>query len=146
MTIAPDWLHDAVALVTGHDLPPDAATELAEMLCVEPEVLPWLMLRANAFADYPDLDAAIRSQASRTPHPATRRPPALQSAGATLAAQRMADDALRQIVAENCAAQELGDETHGLLHACNRAMAGLPGYDFASHIGRGAEPDHQRYH
>ena len=136
MALDPAWLTRAIALATGRAIPADQAAALARVLDNRDEVLPWLTLRAAAFADEPAITAALHAQAARITRPRTARRSALHSATALAEANRLADEAIRQIVAENVDRARLGEELNGLLSRANEAGAGLPGYDFARHIGR----------
>ena len=136
MALDPAWLTRAIALSTGRAIPADQAAARARALDTHTEVFPWLTLRAAAFADEPAITAALQAQAARTTRPRTARHSTLHSPTALAEANRLADEAIRQIVAENVDRARLGEEVNGLLARANEAGAGLPGYDFARHIGR----------
>jgi hypothetical protein len=135
MTIDPAWLRRAVALAAGCDMPEAMATDLANTLSVRAEVLPWLVLRAQAFADDPAIAAAIKAQAARIARPRTSRPASLHSAVRSAEVKALADEVIRQIVAENVERARLGEEANGLLHLANESAAGLPHHDFSRHVG-----------
>lgn len=141
MALDPAWLTRAILLATGRAIPADQAAALTRVLDQRGEVLPWLAMRAGAFAQEPAVTAALASQAARVARPRTPRRSALHSATAIAEAQRLSDEAIRQIVAENVERARLGEEANGLAQRVNEAVAGLPGYDFARHVGRVPPPE-----
>lgn len=136
MALDPAWLTRAILLATGRVIPADQAAALSRVLGQRAEVLPWLTLRAGAFAQERAVTAALSSQAARVARPRTPRRSALHSAAAIAEARRLSDEAIRQIVAENVERARLGEEANGLGQRVNEAIAGLAGYDFARHVGR----------
>jgi len=100
MSIDPARLDLALQLF-GVRAPDGNVEELAETLGVVEEILPWLVLRANALADYEDVDAALRSAAGRVSGAATSR---IASPVASIARRRATselDRALEELIKDN---------------------------------------------
>lgn len=115
MSLDPVWLRETIELVSGRAPAPAYAEDLAEVLSVREEVLPWLMLRQDALAAEPAVRRAIEVLAESRSGPATRRPAGLVDSTQALAAGRKLEDALRQTIAENIAGAELAGEVNALM-------------------------------
>ena len=103
MSIDPRRLRAALQLVTGTAPTPDVANGLARRLGVVEEVLPWLVLRRDAFADMPTLADSLAAAAKRSPSAATRRQPTRVSSLTRLAAERRIEESLGALIANNIA-------------------------------------------
>jgi hypothetical protein len=107
MSIDPDRLHQALQFF-GVALPEGVqASDLAELLGVPEEILPWLALRANAFADHGEIEQALHAAAARAPTPGTSRAPANAPSLALHDATRELDEALGALIREDLNRQEL---------------------------------------
>ena len=101
MSIDPDRLHDVLRLV-GATLPEGlGASDLANLLGVPEEILPWLMLRANAFANHGEIEQALYAAAARAPTPGTSRAPTNSPGLALHQANRQLDKALGALIRED---------------------------------------------
>jgi hypothetical protein len=103
MSIDPRRLRAALQLVTGTAPSIDDANGLALRLGIIEEVLPWMVLRREAFADMPALTDMLATAAKRSPSPATRRKPSRVSSLTHLAAERQIEAALSALISDNIA-------------------------------------------
>ena len=103
MSIDPRRLRAALQLVTGAAPTTDDAIGLARRLGVVEEVLPWLVLRRDAFTDMPAFADILATAVRRCPSPATRRKPDRVSSLTRLAAERRIDEALGSLIADTIA-------------------------------------------
>ena len=103
MSIDPHRLRAALQLVTGAAPTTDDANGLVRRLGVIEEVLPWLVLRRDAFTDTPEFTETVAAAVKRCPSPATRRKPARVSSLTRLAAERRSEEALGALIADNIA-------------------------------------------
>lgn len=130
MSIEPRRLRAALQLVTGTAPTIDDANGLARRLGIIEEVLPWLVLRRDAFADTPALADVLAAAVKRCPSPATRRKPARVSSLTRLAAERRIEAALGALIADNIAHADVanGSDMSVALSTrtqCYEASAGL---------------------
>jgi hypothetical protein len=136
MIVDPDWLADAVELMTGRAFDRDAAHELAPVLGEMDEVLPWLVLRQDAGG--PGITAALKAAAQAVARPQSRRAPGFAVSAPLVEIDRALRDGLHLLVAEDGARADLAEEVHGLqVRRHMFAGAGL-GRDYRYRIGRPA--------
>ena len=134
MTVDTELLHAAVALVLGRTPGKALTHELGRVLDQQEEVLPWLILRENAFADDADVQGRLRALAAAGNRPTRQRPAGPVVAICTPVVKREIEEALGGIIADNVAGSDRADAIGALLHIQNSTLPGRPGYDFRRRI------------
>jgi hypothetical protein len=134
MTLEPGWLGGTLALVLARAPAPALIADLARVLEAREEVLPWLVLRQHAFADDPAVCNALTTAAAAVNRPSRHRPDGALMAPETLALERDAEAALRDLIATHIAGAPTADTLGAILHAHNQTLPGHPAYDFRRRI------------
>ncbi|KAB7648368.1 hypothetical protein [Polymorphobacter fuscus] len=107
MSIEPQRLRAAIQLVSGSAPLETECARLGRTLGVIEEVLPWLVLRCNAFEDAPAFATSFSTEAKRVALPATRRQTSRVSSVARLNAERHVEAALGTLIADNITRREI---------------------------------------
>jgi hypothetical protein len=102
-----ELFRDAVRLFKTQT--PDAveAAQLAQTLDVVEEILPWLSLRAGAFAEHEEIELALRTAAKRATSAKTIRAAGTMNGLSQHKAERELDTALEALIRDNVERQEL---------------------------------------
>ena len=140
MTIDPQWLNDVIALVLARQPETAMIHELATVLELRDEVLPWLILRQGAFADDPQIRAQLEHLSHQPRGATSHRPAAPALCAQAIERDHLAEHVLRALVAQSTDSTALADTLGGLLHRHNQLRSGSAGYDFRRRIVEQAPP------
>lgn len=134
MTIEPKMLGATIALVLGRNPGQPLVSELARVLELQEEVLPWLVLRQGAFDGDAEVQSRLSALAAAGNRPSRQRPAGPIIAADTYARKRDVEAALGAMIADNIAGTDHADTLGAMLHAHNSTLPGRPGYDFRRRI------------
>lgn len=107
MSIDPQRLRAASQLILGSSFSPEHCRKIAGILGVKEEILPWLVLRRNAFKAYPEFQRHLKVAAERCPTSLSKRSPTHASSQETQALLKSLDESLSVLISENIKSENI---------------------------------------